>query len=355
MKFIYSDFKISGILSILPKKEISFEDEISNYKASEGNSRKLKKLLGFDKRRIVEEGTTCSDLAVYGIKHLLSNEVLLKEDIGCILFVSVTPDYLSPPTSNVIHGQLDLSDDVVCLDINQGCAGFIVGVFNGFNLLNAGMSKKVILINADISSHIVSPKDRNTAPIFGDAATITVIEKSNDKNNVQIDIKNRGKDFDAIIIPAGGVRIKSSIESLRVTEDNDGNLRTLHHSHMKGDLVYNFTTNDVVNTINETIIDNPIFKKDKIDYYVFHQPNKFILNRMVDKLGLDHNLVPNNIVENFGNSNGSSIPLCLTYNFSEQLKIGYLNLFLSGFGVGLSWNTLLMRLGELNFCDIIEY
>jgi len=60
---------------------------------------------------------------------------LKKEEIGALVFVSQTPDYFAPPTSNVIHGKLGLGHDVVCLDINQGCAGFTVGLMQAFLLL----------------------------------------------------------------------------------------------------------------------------------------------------------------------------------------------------------------------------
>ena len=355
MKFNYANSTVTGILSVVPSNEVAFENEIGNYNFPEKNSLKLKKLLGFDKRRVVEGNTTCSDLAVFGIQYLLDKQLLAKEEIGCIIFVSVTPDHISPPTSNIIQGRLDLSDDIVCLDINQGCAGFVIGLFNAFNIINAGMQQKVLLVNADNSSHIVSAKDRNTAPIFGDAASITIIEPAPAANPIHIDIKNRGSQYEAIIVPAGGVRMKASAETLELKEAEDGNIRNLHHSHMQGDLVYNFTTNDVVELITEVVQNNPLFSKEEIDYYILHQPNKFILKRMSEKLGVSDGQLFDNIVELFGNSNGSSIPLCITYNLSEQLKQESLKLCISGFGVGLSWNVLLMQMGQLRFCDIIEY
>jgi 3-oxoacyl-[acyl-carrier-protein] synthase-3 len=110
-----------------------------------------------------------------------------------------------------------------------------------------------------------------------------------------------------------------------------------------------------VELIAEVVQNNPLFSKEEIDYYILHQPNKFILKRMGEKLGVTDGQLFDNIVELFGNSNGSSIPLCITYNLSEQLKQKSLKLCISGFGVGLSWNVLLMQMGQLLFCDIIEY
>ena len=95
--------------------------------------------------------------------------------------------------------------------------------------------------------------------------------------------------------------------------------------------------------------------KDDVDWYLFHQPNKFMLNKLADKLGVSREKMPSNIVENFGNSSGATIPTNICFNLGEQLKTSEYTCCLSGFGVGLAWGALLMNIGNVDFNEIIYY
>ena len=88
---------------------------------------------------------------------------------------------------------------------------------------------------------------------------------------------------------------------------------------------------------------------------MFHQPNKFMLNKLADKLGVPREKMPANIVENFGNASGVTVPTCISYNLGEQLIKGRMKLCMAGFGVGLTWSSIMMEIGNLNFNKIIEF
>ena len=92
MKFSFKNKEITGILSVLPSQEINFKDEIGNYNFTEKQSLKLAKIMGYGTRRVVKNKTTVSDLCVFGIKHLLNNKQLAKEDIDILILVTQTPD-----------------------------------------------------------------------------------------------------------------------------------------------------------------------------------------------------------------------------------------------------------------------
>ncbi len=125
MDLYFKDKEITGMLVILPSNEIYFEEEMENYNFSTAKSLKLKAALGLNKRRVVQEGVCASDLAIKGLDYLFSNGKLVKEEIDALLFVTQSPDYIMPPTSNVIQGHFNLKQDMICLDINQGCAGLV--------------------------------------------------------------------------------------------------------------------------------------------------------------------------------------------------------------------------------------
>ena len=128
MNLIFKNKKITGILTVLPENEVKFEDEIGNYNFSEAKSLKLKTTMGYNKRHIVNDGVCVSDLCTFGLSYLFDHKLLSKDDIDALILVTQSPDYFMPPTSNIIQGRFNLKHDMICMDINQGCAGYIVGL-----------------------------------------------------------------------------------------------------------------------------------------------------------------------------------------------------------------------------------
>ncbi|WP_459189871.1 3-oxoacyl-ACP synthase III family protein [Parabacteroides sp. APC149_11_2_Y6] len=346
--------KISGILTVLPSREVSFEDEMCNYNFSTAKSLKLKMAMGYNKHRIVEDGVCVSDLCCYGLTYLFEHSLLKREDVDALILVTQSPDYFMPPTSNIIQGRVGLKHDMICMDINQGCAGFVLGLMQAFMLLEQPTIRKVVLLNADVLSRKVSKRDRNSNPLIGDGASVTVIERSINNQPIYGNIKMDGSRAEALIIPAGGFKEFSSAETSEMKEDMNGNFRSKENLVMKGDEVFNFVQTEVPPMI-EALLKTAGIGKDEVDYYMFHQPNRFMLQKLADKIGISRDKMPSNIVENFGNASGVTIPTNITFNIGERLFEEEFLVCLSGFGVGLTWSSLLMKIGNLNFCTQINY
>jgi len=354
MNLTFHNKAITGILTVLPAKEVKFEDEMENYNFSVAKSLKLKMAMGYNKHRIAEDGVTISDLCIYGLNHLFENELLKKEEIDALILVTQSPEYFMPPTSSVIQGKLVLKHDMICLDINQGCAGFVIGLFQAFMLLEQDEINKVVLLNADLLSQKVSKRDRNSNPLIGDGASVTIVEKSENSNTIFANIKMDGTAFDALIIPAGGFKTPSTPKTAEMVEDAAGNFRSLDNLVMKGDDIFNFVQREVPPMI-EQLLEKAKLNKMDVDYYMFHQPNKFMLNKLADKLGVPRDKMPSNIVEKSGNASSVSIPTVVTYNLGEKLTTESFLICFAGFGVGLTWASILMRLEHLSFNEIIHY
>lgn len=346
--------RISGILTVLPQKEVLFEEEMQNYNFPLAKSMKLKAAMGYNKRRVANPGTCSSDLCVAGIEYLFSQNKIQPDEIDALILVTQTPDYIMPPTSNVIQGRLGLKQDMICLDINQGCAGYIIGLFQSFMLLEQTQINKVALLNADVLSPKVSQQDRNSHPLIGDAAAVTIIERTADPANIYCSMKMNGAGAYALQIPAGGARMPVDKQTAVLEEDSNGNFRSKEHLVMKGDEVFNFVQTEVPPLINE-LFEFSDKKAADFDYFMFHQPNKFMLQKLADKIGIPREKMPSNIVENFGNASGASIPTAITYNLGSKMLSQTLNLCLAGFGVGLTWAAMAIELGNLDFCETIEY
>lgn len=354
MDFSFKNKRISGILTILPKKAVKFEDEMSNYSFSPAKCMKLKLAMGYNEHRIAEPGQCSSDFCKFGLQYLFDNNLLNKEDIDALLFVSQSADYYMPPTSNIIHGHFGLKQDCLCMDINQGCAGFELGLIQAFLLLEQPAVKKVVLMNADVLSSKVSDQDRNSKPLIGDAAAITIVEKCQEESPIYANIKMDGTGAMVLNIPAGGFRMPSTPETAVMEQDAAGNFRSKNNLVMQGDDVFNFVQREVPPMI-EHLYEQSGVDRNEVDWYMFHQPNKFMLHKLADKLGIPHEKMPANIVENFGNASGVTVPTCISYNLGDQLVTGKMKLCMAGFGVGLTWSSIMMELGNLYFNKIIDF
>ena len=354
MDFVFKHKRINGILTILPKKIVTFEEEIANYNFSPAKSMKLKLAMGYKEHRIAEKGQCSSDFCRYGLDYLFDNGLLKKDEIDALLFVSQSADYFMPPTSNLIHGHYGLKHDCLCMDINQGCAGFELGLLQAFLLLDQSSVNKVVLMNADVLSPKVSEHDRNSKPLIGDAAAITIVEKCEEENTIYMNIKMDGTGAMALNIPAGGFRQPCTPETSIMEEDEAGNLRSKENLVMKGDDVFNFVQCEVPPMI-EHLFEQANITHDDVDWFMFHQPNKFMLNKLADKIGVPREKMPANIVENFGNASGVTVPTCISYNLGEELVNNKQKLCMAGFGVGLTWSSIYMEVGNLKFNQIIEF
>ena len=182
MNFEFCGKSISGILSILPENEYTFEEEAAE--PDNVKNRRLKKIIGYGRRRRVKKNTVMSDMFLYGMDYLLKENKIKKSEIGAIIVVTLSPDYWLPQISSILHGELRLSHDVFCMDIPSACAGFIVGLIESFMLLDHMKDKKIILCTGEIFNRKTNEEEEKfEAPSFGgDIANITIVQ-NNGKDN----------------------------------------------------------------------------------------------------------------------------------------------------------------------------
>jgi len=357
MRFNLDNIKIHGIHTVFPDQIINFEDEIDNYSFSGAQSRKLKQVMGFDKRRVVRNQTTSADLAISGFDYLSKTGVIALDTIDALIVVTQTPDYLMPGTSYLIHHGASFRNDILTLDLNQGCAGFITGLIAASSLLHQQNIQRVALVNVDVLSRLVSAHDRNSRPIVGDAAAITILDQVETRrvenpSVCQYHIDSAG--WEALQIPAGGMKVRPNLETQKLVEDNKGNLRAANDLVMNGEAVFDFVMKRVPQLIND-ICEFANIDKDMVDNFVFHQPNKFMLKKLADKLDIEYQKVPMNLVGEYGNSSGASIPAVLCTEFSREYFDRPRIMCFAGFGVGLTWGGLLLSLHEIDFLSVSNF
>lgn len=341
MKANFNKIRISATIGVIPAAVSYFDDELSNYTHDISSSLKLKEVMGYGEHRIEKTGKTTADFARIGFAELVRRSLISPEEVDALFFVSQTPDYLIPSTSSVLHGQFDLQQGAYCVDINDGCNGYIKGLFEAFSFLNSTQGRCVVLVAGDVLSPYVSRRDRNSYPLIGDAVTVSIIRQSSiwTDDVISVAINNDGKNYDKLIIPAGGARQPISGEEIDRL-DNEGNWRSARNLRMNGRDVFAFTQTVVPQFIGNFCSDLGNAASD-FDRIYLHQANSFIIDRFRKKFGVSQEKMPDRVVRKYGNSSSGTIPMLIA---SEENLEQPFSCLLSGFGVGLSWGAASVKL-----------
>lgn len=352
----FTDVKIAGIVTCVPPHEKCIDDELELFGGNVKQLERLKKTIGLFKRRVVDEATTAADLCEQAAQRLLDASELPLEQVDALICVTQTPDHSQPCNAAVLHGRLGLPKTCAALDVGLGCSGYVYGLWLAHSLIASGGCRHILLLAGDTISRMVHSKDRSVAPLFGDGGSATLIEASSRSSDAYFSLHTDGSGYDKLIVPAGGARQPHSPETAVATADESGNLRSLEHLYMDGAEIFNFSISEEPKAVKE-LLEYAEIEADSVDYYVFHQANRYILGNIAKRLKLDPAKVPMQTVERFGNQSSASIPSAICGELGEQLLGAQAShqLLLSGFGVGLSWASAILELTELSVCEIIDY
>lgn len=298
---------------------------------------------GVKKRHVAREGETALDLALAACHDLFARNPGARERVDALLFCTQSPDYIMPPNSAVLHGLLDLPERVFALDYNLACSGFPYGLAMAQGLAAAGLARNVLLVTADTYSKYIHPQDRSARVLFGDAAAATWLEAAPDGGCLlAVQCASWGKAYDKFIIPAGGCRRPRSPETSLPITDDSGNVRTLENIHMDGMGILKFVNTRVAAQVRSVLAQSRLGIAD-IALFVFHQASKLALDALARQLHLPDEKVFRNI-DQVGNTVSASIPIALKEAWDRGLVARGDRILLSGFGVGLSWSTAIIRL-----------
>jgi len=265
-----------------------------------------------------------------------------KNTIDTVIFCTQSPDYIMPANAYLIHSHYNLPQHVIAFDITQACSGYIYGLLLSKSMIISGTSKNILLINADTYSKYINAKDRSTRVIFGDGASASIITSTtDDRGIIDFEIASSGKEYKNFYIPDGAAKTPYAKSDHSLKDDGNGNFRTEMDIHMNGLGVLSFFKTMVPRQIKQLLIKNNLDLKD-INLFVFHQASQIAIDSISSILRLEKSKVFTNI-QNLGNLVSASIPVALKMAIDEK-KINKGDfVLLSGFGVGLSWGTCLIK------------
>lgn len=288
---------------------------------------------------------TTSDLCVSAAEKLIADLGWEKTEIGALIFVSQTADYILPATSCIIQERLALSKECLSLDISLGCSGWVHGLGVIAALMQNGTIRRALLLAGDAKARVV-----DSDPLFGHAGTVTAIEYDAGNDGLKFHFGTDGSGYDAIIIPDGGARNGITMHSFD-EEEIEGKHYSRLQDRMKGMDVFSFGITTAPKSVKKLAEHNAIDYL-QYDYFIFHQANMKMNNMIAKKLKLPAEKVPSSMAH-FGNTSSASIPITIVSELKGLVE-GHKKFICCGFGVGLSWGTVAFDTDDLVISDLVE-
>ncbi|WP_256009598.1 3-oxoacyl-ACP synthase III family protein [Desertivirga xinjiangensis] len=311
------------------------------------------KTIGVDSKRKVQASVTCSDLCYQSAEALLKAMEWAPEEIEILIYVSQTRDFLLPCTAIVLQDRLKLPKSCIAFDVPLGCSGYPYGISVIAGMMSAAKIKKGLLLCGDTSTLTVSPEDKKTFPLFGDAGSATALEYVEDSGEIVFSTGSDGSGYDAIMVPGGGSKEPLEDGTHEIEKKRLGYRKGRTHLHMDGSRVFEFSINTVPESINE-LFSRTGHSPETIDFFLMHQANLIMNETIRKKLKFPLEKVPYSL-KNFGNTSSASIPLTMVSQIKDELSSQERSLLMSGFGVGLSWASLILKTDSIFIHDLIEY
>lgn len=300
------------------------------------------KKTGIRKRRIAAKGELASDIAVIAAEKLFAEHYIDKAEIDFVIFCSECFDYIAPATACIIQHRLGLKNNCGALDVGLGCTGFTYCLSLAKGLIESNQCKNILVLTADTASVGIHEKDIDLRMIFGDAAAATLVSYTDDSDKKigKYIFGTDGTGAEHLVMKRSSMRNPIDMAWLIENEEGGG----LPHGRMYMDAleVFNFSLKRVPPLICDILESNEL-EKEKVDLYIFHQANAFLLSVLRRKLKIEEDKFFM-FIENVGNTVSSSIPIALC----EAIKTGKAkkgdNILIAGFGIGYSWSGTIIKL-----------
>ncbi len=324
----------------LPDGSLDNEQLASEFKT--WTAEKIENKTGIQNRHVVKAEECASDLAVKAAEKLFASGKCDPSQVDFLLLCTQSPDYFLPTTACLLQARLGLRNSCGALDFNLGCSGFVYGLGLAKGLVESGQARNVLLITADTYTKFIHPQDRSVRTLFGDAAAATLVSAVNSDESLlgPFVYGTDGTGAPNLIVQAGGLR-QPVVPNATLTEDADGNKRTINHLYMNGPEIFTFTLRVVPKVVSDLIRDSGI-DPGSIDFYIFHQANQYMLEHLRNRLAIPSEKFCISM-KNCGNTVSSTIPIALSNLLREgRLRPGN-TIMLVGFGVGYSWGATLVR------------
>lgn len=309
---------------------------------------------GVERRRRASANQCTSDLCVAAAEKLIEELGWDRNEIDLLVFASHTGDYKLPSTSCILQNRLGLPTECMVFDINHGCSGFLYGLSIIANLMSSGCFRKGLLLVGNTQSKNVSYEDKSTYMIFGDAGAVAALEYAPEGcDSLDFHFMTDGSELESVYVPHGGYRHPITPDSFVMESFEDGIKRNKTNLIMNGTDVFAFANKYLPRSVNSLVDHFKIDKERDVDYFVMHQANKFLCDKVMKKSGMP---IEKSFFsyKNFGNSSGASIPLTMVTEMKDILSAeGRKNILSTAIGGGFSIASAMIRVGKVHCPDLV--
>lgn len=345
----FPNVRVAGVAAAVPK-EIKEVRDCTFF--APGEVEKVIGLTHIERARIAPEGLCSSDLCYEAANRLIDELKWERGDIEALIFVSLQRDYLLPVSSCLLQHRLGLSQECYAIDVPLGCSGYTYGLSVVSGLISNGSIKKALLLVGETTSTFHSPLDKTIWPLIGDAGTATAIEYDQGNEGIKFQMGSDGSRGDAIICPESGARNPITKDSLVMKDIAPGISRNMTHVILDGLNVFAFSITQPPKSILG-LCDRFNVDLNSIDYFVLHQANHYMDEKIGRKLKVDQSKIPYCLTE-FGNTSCATIPMTMVTEMNAELQNRELALMICSFGAGLSWGSAYLKTNGICCPPLIE-
>lgn len=318
---------------------------------SEDDVEKLVKTIGIKEKRFAAENVTSSDLCFKAAQRLIEDNNIDTSTIDMLLFLSLTPDYVTPPTSCVLQHRLGLPETCGALDMSMACSGFIYALSTAFSFASNASVNRVLVCVGETMSKIMNTKDKVNFPLYGDAGIACLVEKG-DFGEATFLLSSDGSGEHSVIVPARGFRNRLTNQSLVDREYENGNIRKEIDITMDGLDTFNHAVKVIPQQVKMLMRETNI-TADDVDYLVAHQANKFMIDFIIKRLKFDPNKAPF-CIQKYGNTSCASVPLTIVSELVGKMN-GKKRLLLTSIGAGWSFASAYLNTNNLKISPVFDF
>lgn len=327
---------IKGISYYLPNKIVTNEELVKEF--PEWSVEKVAAKVGVNSRHLAADNETAGDMAEKAAIKLFKEYNISPKDIDFVLLCTQSPDYNLPSTACLLQHKLGIPTSAGAFDYDLGCSGCIYGMAIAKGFIAAGIASNILLLTSETYNKYIHPSDKGNRSIFGDGAAACLISIDGVAEIGEFVLGTDGGGAENLIVKSGCSRMKNSSGLCSV--DEEGHNQFDDYLYMNGGAIFNFTL-DIVPDMMKQILEKNSLLKDEIDYYVFHQANKFMLNTIRKVCALPKDKFYVNLEET-GNTVSSTILIGLKDCIDKDIIKQGQKIMISGFGVGLSWGGVII-------------
>lgn len=328
---------IKGISYYLPERVVTNEELLQEF--PEWSVDKVAAKVGVYSRHLAAADETAGDMAEKAARQLFEEYHIDPKSIDFLMLCTQSPDYFLPSTACILQHRLGIPTSAGAFDYNLGCSGCVYGMMMAKGLIDSGMAKNVLVLTAETYQKYLHPSDKSNRSIFGDGAAACLVSTEGMAEIGHFSLGTDGSGAEHLIVKTGSARCKQATG--QVVEDEDGHQRFDDYLYMNGSAIFNFTL-EAVPAMMQDILEKNQIGREEVDYFVFHQANKFMLNTIRKVCVLPKEKFYVNL-ENTGNTVSSTVLIALKDCLDKGTIQPGMKVMITGFGVGLSWGGTILK------------